>query len=134
MLTVSQLVSSVNRLHLWLRDPDLEQDALLRAWERRAQYDERDGVPPHAWIMRLAKNIRVDRARKASREVVAIPSGEVDSPEPPIPASQEDRVLLGEVVRMLGAGPAVDAALNPKSRFCPREVHRSRQAIRWAAG
>ncbi len=130
MLTVSQLVSSVNRLHGWLRDPDLEQDALLRAWERRAQYDERAGIPPHAWIMGIARNLRVDHLRRRTRQVCTV----CQPHDVPLPAPQEDHVLLGEVVRMLGAGPAVDAALSPRPRFHPREVHRSRCAIRWAAG
>lgn len=54
------------------RDPDLAgdvvQDTLLRALERRDQY--RSDAPLRHWLLRIAHNTIVDRARRSGRELV----------------------------------------------------------------
>lgn len=54
------------------RDPDLAadvvQDTVLRALERRAQY--RGDAPLRHWLLRIAHNTIVDRARRSSREIL----------------------------------------------------------------
>jgi RNA polymerase sigma factor (sigma-70 family) len=53
------------------RDPDLAadivQDTIVRAIERRHQY--RADAPLSHWLIRIAHNLVVDRARRASREI-----------------------------------------------------------------
>jgi RNA polymerase sigma-70 factor (ECF subfamily) len=53
-------------------DPDLAgdvvQDTLLRALERRDQY--RSDAPLRHWLLRIAHNTIVDRARRSGREIV----------------------------------------------------------------
>ncbi|WP_226391266.1 RNA polymerase sigma factor [Penaeicola halotolerans] len=50
----------------WLRDgeqaKDLVQDALLKAWNKRAQLDQIDNHD--AWMMRMVKNMAIDSLRK----------------------------------------------------------------------
>jgi RNA polymerase sigma-70 factor (ECF subfamily) len=54
------------------RDPDLAgdvvQDTLVRALERRHQF--RGDAPLRHWLLRIAHNTIVDRARRSSRELV----------------------------------------------------------------
>lgn len=53
-------------------DPDLAadtvQDTLVRALERRTQY--RGDAPLHHWLIRIAHNLIVDRARRSNREIL----------------------------------------------------------------
>ncbi len=53
------------------RDPDLAadtvQDTVVRAIERRDQY--RDDAPLEHWLIRIAHNLIIDRARRADREI-----------------------------------------------------------------
>lgn len=55
-----------------VRDPhlasDLVQDTYLRAIEREDRYDE--GKPLGPWLRTILHNLAVDRARRASREIV----------------------------------------------------------------
>ena len=54
------------------RDPDLAadtvQDTVVRAIERRDQY--REDAPLGHWLIRIAHNLIVDRARRADREIL----------------------------------------------------------------
>lgn len=54
------------------RDPELAaetvQDALVRALEKREQY--RSDAPLRHWLIRIAHNLMIDRARKAKHEIV----------------------------------------------------------------
>ena len=54
------------------RDPDLAadvvQDTIIRALERRDQY--RSDAPLHHWLIRIAHNLIIDRARRSQREVL----------------------------------------------------------------
>ena len=53
------------------RDPDLAadtvQDTIVRAIERQDQY--RDDAPLAHWLMRIAHNLIIDRARRTNREI-----------------------------------------------------------------
>ena len=54
------------------RDParasDLVQDTYIRALEREDQFI--DGANPGPWLRRIAHNLAIDRARRASREIM----------------------------------------------------------------
>ena len=53
------------------RDPDLAadtvQDTILRAIERHDQY--RSDAPLAHWLIRIAHNLIIDRARRTNREI-----------------------------------------------------------------
>jgi len=53
------------------RDPDLAadtvQDTIVRAMERQDQY--RNEAPLGHWLIRIARNLIIDRARRANREI-----------------------------------------------------------------
>jgi RNA polymerase sigma-70 factor (ECF subfamily) len=73
---VEELVANADRLHRYAlgvtHDPELAadtvQDTMLRALERRDQY--RSDAPLTHWLMRIAHNLIVDRARRSGRELV----------------------------------------------------------------
>lgn len=72
----ADLTEHLDTLHRYAigvtRDPDLAadvvQDTIVRALERRGQY--RHDAPLGHWLIRIAHNLIVDRARRANREVV----------------------------------------------------------------
>ncbi len=53
------------------RDPDLAadivQDTIVQAMERQDQY--RNDAPPAHWLIRIAHNLIIDRARRTNREI-----------------------------------------------------------------
>lgn len=72
----SELTSHLEALYRYAlsvtRDPDLAgdvvQDTVVRALERRDRYQ--DHAPLVHWLIRIAHNLIVDRARRSSREIV----------------------------------------------------------------
>src|SRR5215213_2532351 len=42
---------------------ELVQETLLRAWERRSHYTPRPETPLVSWLLRVAKNLFIDRLR-----------------------------------------------------------------------
>lgn len=72
---VEELAANVDHLYRYAlgvtHDPDLAadtvQDTMLRALERRDQY--RSDAPLRHWLMRIAHNLIVDRARRNNREL-----------------------------------------------------------------
>ena len=72
----TELADHLDALHRYAlsvtRDPDLAadtvQDTVVRALERRDRY--RDDAPLAHWLIRIAHNLIIDRARRSSRELV----------------------------------------------------------------
>ena len=75
-MTADDLTEHIDVLYRYAvgvtRDPDLAgdvvQDTLLRALERQHQY--RSDAPLRHWLLRIAHNTIVDRARRSGRELV----------------------------------------------------------------
>lgn len=74
-LEPDQLIGHLDRLHRYAlgvtHDPhlaaDVVQDTMLRALERGGQY--RGDAPLGHWLIRIAHNLAIDRARRSGREV-----------------------------------------------------------------
>jgi RNA polymerase sigma-70 factor (ECF subfamily) len=72
----ADLVRHLDALYRYARgstgDPhtaaDIVQDTVVRAMERREQY--REDAPLRHWLMRIAHNLVVDRARRSDRELL----------------------------------------------------------------
>jgi RNA polymerase sigma-70 factor (ECF subfamily) len=70
---LTEHLDTLNRYALGVtRDPELAadtvQDTIVRALERRHQY--RGDAPLAHWLIRVAHNLIIDRARRASREIL----------------------------------------------------------------
>jgi len=83
---------------------DIAQEALLRAWEHRAQLDNPGAIGP--WLRRVARNLCIDLLRSRGDEV---PLGQMDPPaEPALPAAE---------------GDALDSVRRAMSKINPRHRH-----------
>ena len=49
---------------------DVVQDTLLRAWERRDEWNLKDNI--EAWLIKICKNIILDRKKRASNREVSL--------------------------------------------------------------
>jgi RNA polymerase sigma-70 factor (ECF subfamily) len=82
---------------------DIAQDVMLRVWQSRAQFDP-SRSQASGWIYQIARNRRIDLARRAPRplpEDIAARAG---------PAEADDALALGqEVARLHGALRALPA-------------------------
>ena len=73
---------------------DLSQETLLRVWRCADQFDPAK-CEPWGWIYAIARNLRIDRYRKAARQ-----SGlEVQPPSPPV--DPEEQILSADDARRL---------------------------------
>lgn len=45
---------------------DVVQDTMLRAWERRAEWDSIDNI--QAWLMQICKNMSLDKRKRLDRQ------------------------------------------------------------------
>ncbi len=71
---------------------DLVQEVMLTVWRKAAQYDP-ERASPATWIFTIARNLRIDNARRARRETPALdPVDEADpSPDAGAILMAEDR-------------------------------------------
>ena len=82
-----------------LRDPDLAeevaQETFVRAWRHAATYDARRGRVP-TWLLAIARNLAIDRARMRSPTPVDpdVIASQLDlaHDDPPVDVSERDRV------------------------------------------
>jgi RNA polymerase sigma-70 factor (ECF subfamily) len=69
---------------------DLVQEVMLTVWRKAAQYDP-ERASPATWIFAIARNLRIDTARRARRETPALdPIDEAD------PSPDAGSLLLAE--------------------------------------
>lgn len=121
--------ATVNRyVHARLRDPDLAQDALLAAWERRDGYDLARG-PLGPWIVSLGVNLARDRAKRRRVEAAYARRLRTEA-HVSIPPNQEDRVFTRELLAQRALAPAVAAAVGACSANGSGTVSRARAAAR----
>jgi RNA polymerase sigma factor (sigma-70 family) len=82
-----------------LRDPDLAEDVaqetFVRVWRHAATYDARRGRVP-TWVLAIARNLAIDRARLRSAtpvdpEVIASEL-ELATEDPPVDIAERERV------------------------------------------
>ena len=98
------------------RDPrlaeDLAQEAFLRVWRQADRYRPERGSP-RAWVLRIARNLAIDRLRsEGTRRRAASESGSEPRPEP-VPPDVE--VSLSESGRRLRA--ALEDLPQPQRRM-----------------
>ncbi|RME18674.1 MAG: sigma-70 family RNA polymerase sigma factor [Alphaproteobacteria bacterium] len=77
---------------------DVIQDAMLRVWQKAAQFDE-SRASASAWIYRIARNRHVDVIRKSARPMPEALKVE----DPPAPDASEVVALQGEATRLRAA-------------------------------
>lgn len=111
-----ELVAAIPRLRRYARvltgDPsradDLVQDALGRAWEKRALW--KAGSDLRAWLFTIMHNVHVNQLALARREAGNLSldaEGEFGAAlQVPVHGNQLDRVELLEVVALMGRLPA----------------------------
>ncbi len=83
---------------------DIAQDVMLRVWQSRAQFDP-SRAQASAWIYQIARNRRIDLARRAPRplpEEIAVQSGPNEAAE--ALALDQEVARLREALRALPAG------------------------------
>ena len=72
---------------------DLVQDTFVLMWHKAAQFDP-TRARVAAWLFTIARNLRIDRARKAARAQAGVTALGYETPE--IESSAEDDALAGE--------------------------------------
>ena len=85
---------------------DLVQDTLERAWSRVSQW--RPGSDLRAWLFAIMHNLRIDQLRHPTIPVTSLDELVVD---PPIRATQADRIELNELGAALGQLPEEQRAV-----------------------
>ncbi len=75
---------------------DNAQDVFLQVWAKAATY--RPGGNPRAWILRIARNLAIDRIRKSAREI-----GVDEVPEESLPAEDRTESRTADRLDLLGA-------------------------------
>lgn len=72
---------------------DLAQEAMVTVWRKAALYDPAQaGVS--TWVFTVARNLRIDRARRDARHLAGVAALGYETPEPE--ASGEDEALANE--------------------------------------
>jgi RNA polymerase sigma-70 factor, ECF subfamily len=78
---------------------EIAQDVMVTVWRKAEQFD-RDQASASTWIFRIARNRRIDAARRASR-----PAFDAEDPIflPSAPISPDDAFDVGEIERQVRA-------------------------------
>ncbi len=87
---------------------ELAQEALLTVWRRAPSYDPNKAAAS-TWIFTIARNLRIDLARRESRPALTPDATEVaDAPEQPDQSVcvAQDEILIAEAIRRLPADQA----------------------------
>ncbi|MCS7050270.1 MAG: sigma-70 family RNA polymerase sigma factor [Thermomicrobium sp.] len=77
---------------------DLTQETFLRAYRALDRYQPR-GIPVLAWFLRIARNVAIDAARRATAERVRLRL--LPSPSFPARETAEDRILVEQLLHGL---------------------------------
>jgi RNA polymerase sigma-70 factor (ECF subfamily) len=91
---------------------DVVQEAFLRIWRRADRYDPARGTA-RPWVLRLVRNLAIDRLRSTGARVRAERASGADVPAPETPAGPEELVAQAERGQSIRA--ALDA-LPPEQR------------------
>lgn len=68
-------------LHSVEEQRDVVQEVFLRAFQEKARHSYQADQPYRPWLLRIAKNLMIDRLRKSGREILAPGGGGDDSPD-----------------------------------------------------
>lgn len=124
---------------------ELTQEVFRRAVEAERRYDERG--EGRAWLFRIARNLLIDRARRAAPRPRAVPFEAAHEPAagPPqvlrlelrqaleaLPAADREALLLGEVGGLTYA--EIAAATESTVAAVRSRVFRARQSLRQTMG
>lgn len=131
MAKIQDFPEAVKYVHSRLRDQeDLAQDALLLAWERRAEWDAIRDLG--RWIVTLGVNMARNEARRRQVETRALRRIKSEASFS-VPAAQEDALFTRELASRREMWPAVAAAVGATSARGDAVVSRSRAAARQLA-
>ena len=72
---------------------EVSQEALATLWRRASSYDPRQGAVS-TWVFTIARNLRIDRARRAARATAGVEAIGQEAPE--LEPSAEDAQLAAE--------------------------------------
>ncbi len=72
---------------------EVAQEALAALWRRASSYDPRQGAVS-TWVFTIARNLRIDRARRAARATAGIEA--IGRETPDVEPSAEDTQLAAE--------------------------------------
>lgn len=72
---------------------EVSQEALATVWRRASSYDPRQGAVS-TWVFTIARNLRIDRARRAARAMAGVAAIGAETPE--MEPSAEDTSLAAE--------------------------------------
>lgn len=72
---------------------EVSQEALATVWRRASSYDPRQGAVS-TWVFTIARNLRIDRARRAARASAGVAA--IGSEAPEMEPSAEDTSLAAE--------------------------------------
>lgn len=72
---------------------EVSQEALATLWRRASSYDPRQGAVS-TWVFTIARNLRIDRARRAARATAGVEAIGQETPE--LEPSAEDTQLAAE--------------------------------------
>lgn len=72
---------------------EVSQEALATVWRRASSYDPRQGAVS-TWVFTIARNLRIDRARRAARASAGVAAIGAEAPE--MEPSAEDTSLAAE--------------------------------------
>lgn len=88
---------------------DLAQDVLLKAFSGIETFQI--GSSPHAWLMRILRNARIDRIRSTKKVAgqVSIEAAELDVPDTSLPASTPEWEHPEELLNAFSDAQIIDA-------------------------
>src|SRR4029078_10010898 len=83
------------------RADDLAQETLVRLWRKAAQYDP-SRASASAWVYAIARNVRVDAARRDGRAVPWIEDEgiDLDEPERQLLAAEREALVRSMIVSL----------------------------------